>query len=450
MAEEVEIEPLTRVEGHGKIRIFIDNGRVERVQLSIIESPRFFEKFLEGIPAEEVPRISGRICGICYCAHNLASVKAVEDAWNVKPPEVAVKLRRLFHISGFISSHTLHLAFLALPDLLDVTHRDVTGLYATKPKFLRNAARLREVGLEVTKTIGGRIIHPVTVIPGGMAKPLTQESRQKLLDAMQNALSLSKEISDLYFEISESKREVMEEYPQLVTYYMGLINNGFHEIYDGKISIMNPQGKVKAEFHPRDYLQYIIEETMPHSYVKYPYVKLSSVDKGMYRVGALARLNVADDFSSPIASELLDRYRGLFGRPAHSVEAYNLARAIELVHVTELAIELLKDKDITSDATRNPVSPMEGTGVGIVEAPRGVLIHHYETDAKGYIRRANLIVATGHNIPAMERDIIDTAKKFIPSVDREKALWILEKVVRAYDPCISCATHVVEIIEGGS
>ena len=447
MREEVEIEPLTRVEGHGKVRIFIQEGRVERVQLSIFESPRFFEKFLEGIPAEEAPRITGRICGICYVAHNLASVKAVEDAWNVKPPEAAVKLRRLLHVGGYISSHTLHLAFLAMPDLLDIPQRDLRGLNTAKPALLNNAVRLREVGLEVTKVIGGRVIHPVAVVPGGMAKPLTEESRLKLLDAMQNASSLSKEISDLLFEIAESKREVMEEYPRFATYYMGLTNNGFHEIYDGEISVMSPQGKVETEFHPREYLQYIIEETMPHSYVKYPYVKLSGIDKGMYRVGALARLNVADDFSTPLASELLDKYRGIFGRPAHSVAAYNLARSIELVHVTELAIEILRDKDITSDTTRTPVTPIEGTGVGVVEAPRGVLIHHYKTDSKGYIRRANLIVATGHNIPALEESIMDTARKFIPKVDRERALWILEKVVRAYDPCISCATHMVEIVE---
>lgn len=184
----------------------------------------------------------------------MASVKAVEDAWNVKPPEAAVKLRRLLHMGGYISSHTLHLAFLAMPDLLDIPQRDFKGLNTAKPALLNNAVKLREVGLEVTRVIGGRVIHPVTVVPGGMAKPLTEESRLKLLNAMQNALSLSKEISDLLFEIAESKLEVMEEYPRFGTYYMGLTNNGFHEIYDGEISIMSPQGKVEAEFHPRESL----------------------------------------------------------------------------------------------------------------------------------------------------------------------------------------------------
>jgi F420-non-reducing hydrogenase large subunit len=444
---EIKIEPITRIEGYAKVRVLVSGINVQNVQFNVIEAPRFFEKFMEGKPAEEAPRISERICGVCPTAHHMASVKAVEDAWEVEPPETAVKLRRLMHLGGFISSHTLHVAFFTLPDLLDITEKSLTGLYVQRPKLVEDAMKLREIGQNIVEKVGGRAVHPVTAVPGGVTKLLASDQRDKLLKQVETALTIAENLVNLCFQLIQDEWEKVKLYPNFETSYMTLIKDGVHEIYDGKIRIFDPMKKTCFDFHPKEYLDYIQEKPVNHTFVKYP--SLKRFEEGLYRVGPLARLNVADDFSTPLASEKLKAYKDIFGSPAHNVIAYNLARAIEIVNATELAIELLQDNDLTTGKARTNVVAKEGVGVGIVEAPRGTLIHHYETDAQGRIKRVNIIVPTNQNAPSIEKAVFEMARQVIPQMEnigKDRALWMLENVVRAYDPCLSCSVHMVEII----
>ncbi|HID17503.1 TPA: Ni/Fe hydrogenase subunit alpha [Candidatus Bathyarchaeota archaeon] len=444
---EIRIEPVTRVEGHAKVTIFLRGEKIEKIQLNIIEPPRFFEKLVENKPAEEAPRITERICGICYASHHLASVKAVETAWGVSPPKAAVNLRRLLNAGQHVASHILHLAFLALPDLLDIKDRNFVEASKRNPELVESAFKLHEYGLKVMKSVGGREIHPVTAIPGGMSKPLSGEDRDALLRGSDEAIQIAEEIASFLFNALEERGELVREFPSNKTYYMSLTSDGTHEIYDGLLTVVNPEGKLKLKFPPNEYLDHVAEKAVPHSYVKYPFLKEFGYPDGLYRVGPLARLNVAKEIAMPKAFKYLCSFKKSFGDPAHNVLAYNAARAVELVHATEMVKAILKDPSIESDDVLVEPVPREGNGVGIVEAPRGVLIHHYRVNKDGLIERGNFIVATGQNVPLIELDIMSFMgkRRLNPDLTEEELLWKVETLVRAYDPCISCATHIVEL-----
>lgn len=438
----MRIEPITRIEGHMAVTLLVEKNKVKELQVNVIESPRLFEKFMEGKPAEDAVRIAERICGICYVAHGLAAVKAIENAWNVEPPEPAIKLRRLIHMGGYIHSHTLHLAFLALPDIVS-PGEGVIGVVKKYPQLCKKAIFLREFGQEITRTIGGRPIHPSSIIPGGMTIPLSTETREKLLRKGKKCLKNAIELVSFLFNLYD-KHNLFDRYPEDPTYYMGLLQNGNHELYEGKLHIMDPEGNIIDAFDSSDYLNYIVERVSPHSFVKHPYLK-SHHER--YRVGPLARINLADKFGTPLADEYLTKLRDFIGRPAHNVGAYNLARAIELIASIEKALELLEDNEICTNNIRAHVKPKPGVGVGIVEAPRGVLIHHYEINDKGTLERVNLIVATQQNIPSLEKELFQEANRLL--LRGEKPVSIeqrLETIIRAYDPCISCATHTVKLV----
>jgi F420-non-reducing hydrogenase large subunit len=403
---------------------------------------------MEGKPAEEAPRLSERICGVCPTAHHLASVKAVESAWGVEPPEAAVKLRRLMHLGGFISSHTLHVAFFTLPDLLNIPDKSLPGLIAQKPKLVEDVVRLREIGQSIVEAVGGRAIHPVTAVPGGATKLLSGDQRDRILKQAEMAVATSESVAKLCFQLVQGSLDEVKSYPSFETLYMALTRDGYHELYDGNVRVLDPVKKSHFDFQPKEYLDHIVEKPVRHTFAKYPFMKGSKEE--LYRVGPLPRLNITHDFSTPIASGLLRDYRGVFGSPVHNVLAYDLARAIELVNAAELAAELARDSDLIRGKTRVKAAPKEGVGVGIVEAPRGTLIHHYETDAQGRIRRVNVIVPTGHNAPSIEKSVFEMARQVVPrmgSMGRDRALWMLENVVRAYDPCLSCSVHMVELVE---
>lgn len=445
--KEIKIEPVTRVEGHAKVTIFLKGEKIEKIQLNIIESPRFFEKLVENKPAEEAPRITERICGICYAAHHLASVKAVEAAWGVSPPRAAVNLRRLLNAGQHVASHVLHLAFLALPDLLDIKDRNFIKASKKNPELMESALKLHEYGLKVMESVGGRAIHPVTAIPGGMSKPLSGEDRDALLKGSDEAICSAEKIASFIFNALEEKEDLIREFPSNKTYYMSLTSDGIHEIYDGPLAVVGPEGKLELKFPPNEYLEYVAEKTVPHSYVKYPFLKKFGYPNGLYRVGPLARLNVAKGIATPKASKHFNSFKKKFGDPAHNALAYNAARAVELVHATEMVKSILSDPSIESDDVFVEPALKEGNGVGIVEAPRGVLIHHYRVNKDGLIERGNFIVATGQNVPLIELDIRDFIGKHRanPGLTEKEILWKVEMLIRAYDPCISCATHVAEI-----
>ncbi|ADC69506.1 nickel-dependent hydrogenase large subunit [Methanocaldococcus sp. FS406-22] len=412
---KIVIEPLSRLEGHGKVTITLDeNGKPKDVKLHIT-ALRGFEQFVIGRPAEEVPRIVPRICGICQTAHHLASVKAVDAAWGVEIPEPAKKLRELMHIGNMIHSHALHFYFLAAPDFVlgpeaDPAIRNIVGVIDKAPEVAKQAIALRKFGQKIVEAVGGKAIHPVTGIPGGQAKRLTEEERDELLKDADQMIEYAKNGVELIKQLNEQYMEQIKTLGVIDTYYLGLVKDGKHNFYDDTLRFLSPDGKEKVDFKPAEYLDYIGEHVVPHNYVKYPYYKKAGYPDGIYRVGPLAMLNVCDAMETPIAEEYRKEFFDIFGFPANQSLAYNHARLIELVEACEKAKILLEDNDITSDDIKADVEPKAGNGVGVVYAPRGVLIHNYETDDNGIVVKANMIVATTHNVPTMEKAIQQAAQ----------------------------------------
>ncbi|MEM3476208.1 MAG: Ni/Fe hydrogenase subunit alpha [Candidatus Bathyarchaeia archaeon] len=445
--EEIKIEPLTRVEGHGKVIIKVKDNQLEDVKLCIIESPRFFEKIMQGLPAEEAPRFSERICGICYAAHHLASVKAVENAWKVAPPEPAILQRKLLHYAGFVTSHSLHLLFLCLPDLIDIQERSIIGLSKVKPELVNFALKIHEYGNLITEVIGGKTIHTVTAIPGGVSKPLSKDKKDSLKTKFNEVFKAAESFADEVMNLIEEKQSFFASLNKAY-YYMGLVKNEKHELYDGTLKVIDYAGRELYNFKAEEYLEYIAEKVSPHSYVKLPYLRRVGFPEGLYRVGPLARINIAKNIEGEKTKKYLEVFETLFGKPSSNLMAYNAARVVELINALEKIYEILNNEKLISDKVRIQVDERKGVGVGIVEAPRGILIHHYETNEEGIIVNANVITPTTQNAPVIEIDLKSMAEMQLTeliSENKEQALWRLETLVRSYDPCISCATHFIEV-----
>ena len=456
----ITINPITRLEGHGKISILLnDNGDVENAYLQIPEL-RGFEKFCEGRRAEDLPIITPRICGVCPTAHHIASVKALDAAFHVDPPSAAKKLRELMYSGYYIYDHILHFYYLGGPDF-------VVG--PTAPASERNIIGvMKKVGLDVTKEVikhraygqkiieilGGRATHAVSCIPGGISKALSEENRAKIeemaLSSCEFAKFSLKFFEDVVLKNLEYVDLIKSDIYTLKTYYMGLVDeNNKVNFYDGKVRVVDPSGNEFVKFVPSDYLDVIEEHVEPWTYSKFPYLKnvgwkglVDGPESGIYRVGPLGRLNASEGMATPLAQEEYEKmYKTLGGRPVHSTLAFHWARLIELLYATERAIELVKDPEITSREIRNkPGEP--GEGIGIDEAARGTLIHHYQLDENALARKVNLIVATVHNYPAICMSIRNAAKGLIHEgkVD-DGILNMVEMAFRAYDPCFACATH---------
>ena len=450
MEEKFMISPLTRVEGHGRVIIRVAGNQLSEVELNIIESPRFFEKFLEGKPAEEAPRISERICGICYASHHLASVKAVEAAWNVQIPEAAEELRKLLNFGETVMSHTLHLAFLAVPDLLDLPpeKRNILGVGEANPEAVKKFLNVYEYGLLILHLVGGKKVHSCTAIPGGMSKKLSGEEVNQLLEKAKSALQDITELADWFMETAEKKAELID-YPLKPKYCLGLVRNGDHELYDGDLRVVDSRGNVVYQFKPSEYLEYIAERVSPHSHVKLPYLRKIGFPAGIHRVGPLPRMAVADRFKGDFSAQLAERYYKTFGKVPANMMAYNAARFVEDVQSVEASKQILEDGGFNKGPIRVEVKEKAGDGVGVVEAPRGTLIHHYQTDENGIIRKANVITPTAINAPSIEDDLRSIAEKSLEAIlgsGREEVFWRMEVLTRTYDPCISCATHTIEIV----
>ncbi|MFW9831115.1 MAG: Ni/Fe hydrogenase subunit alpha [Candidatus Thorarchaeota archaeon] len=452
-SRRIEFEPMTRLEGHAKISLDVTGGKLNKCQFQIIESPRLFERFMEGIPAEDAPQLSERICGICSVAHHLGSVKAVEAAWGVTPPEQAVRLRHLENFGEYIHSHALHQVYLALPDFLSPDEPNVLAIAKKNPALAKKGIELRMFGQNIIKAVGGRMIHPCSAIPGGMAGPLHEEERKKLEKQASKAISTAHAIADLYFKLAKQNDVgLVGSYLSEPTHYLGLHNKGIHDIYDGTLRFISPNGKTLHDFKPADYAQFIAEDAMPYTTVKYPFIKELGPEKGNYRVGPLARLNIAKKMASEDAQGYADQLFEMFGgHPIHDPIAYNLARSIELVSVVEQANILINDSTLQEDNHRIPVEPRAGEGVGVVEAPRGTLFHHYWTNDDGILTRINCMIATGQNVRTIEQAVRAKAQELLPDLLKPRpeslnALARIEPLVRAYDPCISCSVHFIELI----
>ena len=419
MADEkvIRIEPVTRLEGHGDVTIKLGkDGKVKDVQFNVT-STRFFEKFLEGRFAEEVPRIAERICGICPVPHHLASVKAVEAAWNVTPPPAAIKVRRLLINAKQLSSHGLHFFALAAPDFLagpfaKPSKRNVVAIIKALPDVGKLALQVMQYGQDLVAAIGGKAIHPVTAVPGGLLNPFSEEKRDRFLKMMSGLKEWMAQTLDLARRVIEDYWDPVTKLAVVPTYYVGTHDKGSLEIYDGKIRVMDPEGKIVADFKPKDYRKYFGEYVPDHSYATHIYYKPVGYPDGIWRANTLARCNVADKMKTPLAQEALEEMREKLGRPIHATFAYHWARVIEMIQAMEEIDLLLKDPDIVStDVKLSDVEPKRGDGVGCVEAPRGTLIHHYWTDERGIVTRVNLIVGTNNNIGGIEKSLFEAARQ---------------------------------------
>jgi F420-non-reducing hydrogenase large subunit len=426
MTEErtVKIAPVTRLEGHGELTLKLGkDGKVKDVQFNV-SSTRFFEKFLEGRYGEEAVRIAPRICGICPEPHHLAATKAVEAAWDATPPPAAVKVRRLLINAKQFSSHALHFFALAAPDFLagplgDPAKRNVVAIIKALPDVGKMALEMMQFGQDLCAAIGGKAIHPVTSIPGGLTNPFSAEKRDEYLKRSENVLEWTMQTVDLAKKVVQDYWDPITKLAVTPTYYLGMHDHGNHEIYDGNLRVMDPSGKIVMDFKPKDYRRYYGEYVSDHSYATHVYYKPEGYPKGVWRANTLARCNVADQMATPLAQEALKEMRDALGRPIHATFAYHWARIIELVEALEEIIGLLKDPHIvSSDIKLSDITPKKGDGVGCVEAPRGTLIHHYWTDDNGIITKANMIVATNNNIAGLEQSLMTAAKQIF----EEKAL----------------------------
>jgi F420-non-reducing hydrogenase large subunit len=458
--KKIVIDPITRLEGHGKISIFLnETGEVENAYMQIPEL-RGFERFCIGRKAEDMPLLTSRICGVCPVAHHMAGTKALDAAFNVEPPSAAKKLRELMYCGYFIYDHTLHFYYLGGPDFIvgpdaPPEKRNIIGVIEKAGLDIgKEVIKHRAYGQRLTELIGGKATHPVCGLPGGISKPLSEENRQEIEKMATSAVEFAKFTLKLFHDIvlgnSKYVDLIKSDAYTLKTYYMGLVDDDNKvDFYDGKVRVVNPSGNEFLKFEPKDYLKHLEEHVEEWTYVKFPYLKkvgwkgfIDGPDNGVYRVGPLGRLNASDGMATPLAqAEYEVMYKTLGGKPVHSTLAFHWARLIELLYAAERAVELVKDPEITSTNVRNKLGE-PGEGVGIVEAARGTLIHHYILDNNALIKDVNLIVATTNNCPAINMSIRNAAKGLIHNNKVDQGLLnMVEMAFRAYDPCFACATH---------
>jgi len=462
--KRITIDPITRLEGHGKIEIFLnDEGNVDNAYLQIPEL-RGFEKFCEGRLAEEMPRITPRICGVCPGAHHMAATKALDAVYHVDPPPAAKKLRELFYCAHMIHSHIAHFYALAAPDFVlgptsDPAERNILGVIARVGLEVGGEViKHRAYAQSIQAAIGGKATHPVCGLPGGMSKAITGEERKDFEEKARSCVEFSKFSLKLFNDVVLANKAylglITGNIYEMKSYYMGMVDaNNRVNFYDGDIRVVDPDGKEFAKFKPTDYTDHIAEHTESWSYLKFPYLKkvgwkgfVEGKDSGIYRVAPLARLNVADGMATPLAqAEYEKMFSTLGGKPVHATLAFHWARLVELMYASERLLELCRDTEITSPDVRTIPTATPDEGVGVVEAPRGTLIHHYQTDSKGVIQKVNLIVATGHNYPAMNISVTKAARGFVHNgkVVSEGLLNMVEMAFRCYDPCMGCATHTL-------
>jgi NAD-reducing hydrogenase large subunit len=449
MPTKITIPHVSRIEGHAKITIHLDGtGEVDHAQLHVTQV-RGFEKFTEGRPYYEMPSITARICGICPVSHLLASVKACDQIMAVRIPPAAAMLRELLHCAQFVQSHALSFFHLSAPDLLlgfdsPQADRNVLGLAREHPELARDGIALRKFGQQAIERMAGERIHPSWTVPGGVNQPLSIEARDSILSELPIAKSITRRTLKMFKGTFDRFAAEIESFSNEPSMYAGLVDaSGNLRIYDGIVRFRDETGGVAAQFaEPEKYAEFIGEGVLPHSYLKAPYFVPRGFPEGMYRVGPLARLNAADQCGTPLADQELKEYRQRAGYPAQSAFWFHYARLIEALWALERMEQMLEDPRILDTQVRAHAGVNAPEGVGIIEAPRGVLIHHYKVDRDGAIAWANLIVATGHNNLAMNRGVTQVAKRFIHGAEPEEGfLNRVSAVVRAYDPCLSCSTH---------
>ncbi|MCX8154107.1 MAG: Ni/Fe hydrogenase subunit alpha [Candidatus Bathyarchaeota archaeon] len=453
MNKEIEIHPVTRIEGHAKVTIHLNkDDTVKEARFHVLDF-RGFEKFSEGRPYYEMPGITSRSCGICPVSHLLASAKACDAIVGVKPPRTAILLRRLMHMGQLIQSHALSFFHLSAPDLLlgmDAAPetRNIFGLIEQKPELAIQGVKLRKFGQEIIEKVAGKRIHSYDwIIPGGAKWPLSKQNADYIRSHLPEALDIAQKTLKMFKSCLSSFEDEVENFGNFPSYYLGLVTpKGGLEHYDGKIRIVDAEGKIVADqLDPDAYQEYIGEAVEPWSYMKFPYYKPLGYPEGIYRVGPLARLNIASHCGTPLADEELKDFKKLGKNGVvQSTFHYHYARLIELLFCLETIKELLEDPAILSERVSSKASVNNEQGIGVAEAPRGTLIHHYKVDAQGRIVWVNMIIATAHNNLAFNKAVTQVAKRYVKAKQlQEGMLNRVEAVIRAFDPCLSCATHAV-------
>lgn len=461
MAKRITINPITRLEGHGKIEIFLDDkGDVENAYFQVPEL-RGFEQFCVDRPAEEMPRLTTRICGVCPMAHHMAATKTLDDLFHVEPTPTARKIRELLYSIFMVEDHALHFVYLGGPDFIvgpdaPAAERNILGVIGkvgleAAGKVIDTRKRLRAI----ITNIGGKIIHPVFGLPGGVSKGITEEEREEIVKVAKDAVEFAQFLITIFNDVVLKNKTYVDlivgDIYKHSTYYMGMVDENNHvNFYDGKLRVVSPDGKEIAKFKPQDYLEHIAEHVEPWSYIKFPYLKAvgwkgftDGKKSGVYRVAPLARLNASDGMATPLAQAEYERmFDTLGGKPVHNTLAFHWARLVEALYAAERMLELAEDPELTGPDIRNIPTATPDEGVGVVEAPRGTLIHHYQTDKEGILTGVNLIVATLGNSAAMCMSIKKAASGLIKGGNvSEGLLNMVEMAFRAYDPCLACATH---------
>lgn len=445
MTRTIEINPVTRIEGHAKVHLEVaDDGNVEAAYMHVLEY-RGFEKIVEGMQVELMPTLTSRICGTCPHAHHLVASKTLDRVFSVEPPRAAVMQRELLNCGSYLHSHGVHFFALAGPDLLlgidaPAGKRNIMGLLEAAPDLAKKALRLRSIGQKIAEIVGGRGTHPITCVAGGMSGPLTADQRQTLQRLTAEALELTK-VAVAAGKDALAKNQALLDILPLPVHNMGTVKGGNLDLYDGVIRVQRPGGDVALEMDAADYAKHVFEEALPYTYSKQVFVK-DPTGPAPYRVGPLARVNCADAIDTPLANEELQAFQKRWGRPCKLTVLNHMARLIEMLYCAEKAVALVADDEIVSTEVRKQPSAKPRSAIAHVEAPRGVLIHDYTVDGEGIVQKANFIVATQQNISAINASVKAAAKQFWGKPD-EELLNGIEFAIRCYDPCLSCSTHQI-------
>jgi NAD-reducing hydrogenase large subunit len=450
MSRTVVIEPVTRIEGHARITLQLgESGEVEDAKFHLTQF-RGFEKFCEGRPYREMPALTARTCGICPVSHVIASNKACDHLLSVSIPPTGEKLRRIINLAQLVQSHALSFFHLSSPDLLlgwdsDPASRNIFGVMRQDPALAKDGIRLRQIGQTIIEVLGGKKIHPTWVVPGGVSEALTPEKRDAMLAMLPDALDIAKRTYAFYKTLVPRFKDEATHFGSLPTLFFSLVDaKGNLEHYDGFLRVKDAQGRIVEDMVPtHEYERLVGEAVEDFSYMKFPYYKPLGYPKGVYRVGPLARLNNAEACGTPYADVALAEFRMLQeSGPIGSSFHYHYARLVEIIFALEKIERLLKDPEILDARVRARARSNRSEGIGVAEAPRGTLMHHYHIDDQGLITSVNLIIATGHNNLAMNQGIRQVADAYVDGNNlQEGMLNRVEAVIRCFDPCLSCASH---------
>ena len=451
MGQKIVIEPVTRIEGHAKVVVHLDDQKKVEHAVFHVNEFRGFEKFCEGRMFNEMPLITERICGICPVSHHLASAKACDQIIGVDPPRPAKLLRELAHMGQTIQSHSMHFFELAGPDLLlgfdaDPAIRNVVGLVAADPKTALKAIELRKFGQSIIAAVGDRRVHPDFAVPGGVNRPLKMADRDAILKQIPTMIGHVQVGLGLIEGWIAEQPHVMDEFASFASNYMGMVGrDDADELYDGPLQVVDADRKPVVRFDGAEYLKHIAERVESWTYLKFPYLKALGWPAGTYRVGPLGRLNACQKMATPLAQTEYAKFQDMRdGKTVQGTLYYHYARLIEDLYAIERAGQILQDREVLANEVMIPGEVKHAEGVGVLEAPRGTLIHHYQVNEEGMLTKVNLIVATGHNNYAMSKSVEAVAKKYLNGAKvTEGALNRIEHAIRAYDPCLSCSTHAV-------